>query len=68
MSETSKTNNSPELNNIRDRAVRLVTYLLELAQIRKKIVRDIGDYKSIRDYNSILWLSDIPQEIKYCFF
>lgn len=67
MPETSKSSNSSELNSIRDRAIRLVTYLLELAQIRKKTVRDIDDYKSIRDHNSILWLSDIPREAEYCF-
>jgi len=67
MFEIPKTKNSSEPNSIQDRAVRLVSYLLELAQIRKKIIRDIDNYKSIRDYNSILWLSDIPHESRYCY-
>lgn len=44
----------------RQKAVRLVDYLIRLATLRTKLVRDINDYEKI------LWLSDIPQQ-KGCF-
>lgn len=44
----------------RDRALRLIKYLQELASLRTKITRDV------KDYESILWLHEIPRE-KECF-
>jgi very-short-patch-repair endonuclease len=43
-----------------EKAVRLVEYLLRLASLRTKLVRDIADYEKL------LWLKDIPRE-KGCF-
>ncbi|MBW2000871.1 MAG: AAA family ATPase, partial [Deltaproteobacteria bacterium] len=43
-----------------EKAVRLIDYLLQLASLRTKLVRDFTDYEGI------LWLSDIPQQ-KGCF-
>ncbi len=43
-----------------ERAVRLVDYLLRLASLRTKLIRDIDDYEKV------LWLSDIPDE-RGCF-
>jgi len=48
--------NMPE----KSKAIRLVDYLLRLASLRTKLVRDFTDYERI------LWLSDIPQQ-KGCF-
>ena len=55
------------LDKTRDRAIRLIDYLKELARIRSKTVRDIEDYQSISDYDSILWLADIPHVVRYCY-
>lgn len=43
----------------RDRAIRLFTYLRELAQLRSKVIRTLDDYE-------VLWFSDIPRE-QECF-
>ena len=42
------------------KAISLVDYLLRIASLRTKLVRDV------KDYEKILWLSDIPQQ-KGCF-
>ncbi|MEW5923119.1 MAG: AAA domain-containing protein [Candidatus Zixiibacteriota bacterium] len=44
----------------KDKAVRLVEYLLRLASLRAQLVRDISVYKEV------LWISDIPRQ-KGCF-
>ncbi len=44
----------------RQKAFHLVDYLIRLASLRTKLVREINDY------DKILWLSDIPQQ-KGCF-
>jgi hypothetical protein len=44
----------------KQKAINLVDYLIRLASLRTKIVRDINDYENI------LWLSEIPQQ-KLCF-
>lgn len=49
------------MEHIKNKAVRLIDYLTELALLRSKIVRDISAYQSI------LWLHEIPQELEYCF-
>lgn len=43
-------------DHIRDRAIRLFTYLRELTQLRSKVIR------TLKDYENVLWLSDIPRE------
>ena len=53
-------NNTPKDMPKRSKAIRLVDYLLRLASLRTKLVRDFTDYERI------LWLSDIPQQ-KGCF-
>jgi hypothetical protein len=45
----------------KDRPLRFVEYLTALARINSKTVR------SLDDYQKTLWISDIPQESKYCF-
>ncbi len=45
----------------KNKAIRLIEYLGELAKLRSKIVRDIGAYQKI------LWLHEIPKEQKYCY-
>lgn len=42
------------------KAVRLVEYLLRLASLRTKLIRDI------KEYEKVLWISDIPRQ-KGCF-
>lgn len=54
------TNIKSDDNLICDRAIRLFTYLKEIAQLRTKVVRDCLDYAEI------LWLDDIPRE-KGCY-
>ena len=49
-------NNMPE----KQKAIRLVEYLLRIASLRTKLVRDV------KDYEKILWLSDIPEQ-KGCY-
>ena len=39
-----------------EKAVRLVDYLLRLASLRSKLVRDIADYERV------LWLDDVPRQ------
>lgn len=48
------------LHPAQDRALRLIKYLQALASLRTRIVRDV------KDYESILWLHEIPRE-KECF-
>jgi very-short-patch-repair endonuclease len=43
-----------------EKAVRLVDYLIELASLRTKLIRDIAEYEKV------LWLSDVPHE-RDCF-
>ena len=59
--------NSSLLGGPRGRAIRLIEYLLELSRIQSKKVREIYDYQSIKDYDSILWLCDIPNDSRYCY-
>jgi very-short-patch-repair endonuclease len=40
----------------KNKAIRLIEYLLRLASLRTKLVRDITDYERV------LWLSEIPQQ------
>lgn len=42
------------------KAIRLLDYLLRLATLRTKLIRDISEYENV------LWISDIPQE-RGCF-
>jgi very-short-patch-repair endonuclease len=44
----------------RDKAIRLLEYLLRLASLRTKLSRDVGEYEKV------LWISDVPQE-RGCF-
>ncbi len=44
----------------KEKAVRLVEYLLRLASLRTKLIRDLSEYEKI------LWISDIPRQ-KGCF-
>ncbi len=48
-----------QVDHLRDRAIRLFTYLRELAQLRSKVIRTLDDYE-------VLWFSDIPRE-QECF-
>ncbi len=50
----------PVENSARDRALRLIKYLHELASLRTHIIRDVENYENI------LWLHEIPFE-KGCF-
>lgn len=54
------TNSSSNDNLICDRAIRLFTYLKEVAQLRTKVVHDCFDYEEL------LWLNDISKE-KGCY-
>ncbi len=49
------------MENIKNKAIRLIDYLTELALLRSKIIRDISGYQSV------LWISEIPSEPDYCF-
>lgn len=59
MSEQEPNNISP-VNIVRDRSIQLFTYVRELAQLRSKVIRTLNDYESV------LWFSDIPRE-QECF-
>ena len=52
--------NSSKSQDLNEKAVRLVDYLLRLANLRAKLIRDIAEYEKV------LWLSDIPHE-RGCF-
>lgn len=52
--------NPPVDNPSRNRALRLIKYLQELASLRTKIIRDV------KTYENVLWLHEIPNE-KGCF-
>lgn len=54
--DASEVNNS---NLIRDRAIRLFTYLRELARLKTKVTRDLSAY-------DVVWFHDVP-EYKGCF-
>ena len=43
-----------------NKAVRLVEYLLKLATLRTKLIRDIAEYEKV------LWVSSVPDE-RGCF-
>ena len=47
-------------NLIRDRAVRLFTFLKELAKLKTKVTRDLSEYESV------VWFHEVP-EYKGCF-
>ena len=49
------------MENIKNKAIRLINYLTELALLRSKIIRDISAYQSV------LWMNEIPNEPDYCF-
>ena len=51
-----KPNNIKTVDLIRDRAIRLFTYLRELTKLRSKVIRTLDNY------DSVLWFSDIPRE------
>lgn len=54
---TENDNSSPATaNELRDKAVRLFTYLKEVCQLRFVVVRDC------RNYDQLLWFHDIPRE------
>ena len=53
-------NATPLLPSETEKAVRLVEYLLRLASLRTKVIRDIADYEVV------LWINDIPHQ-KGCF-
>jgi len=44
-----------------DKAIRLINYLEELTRLRTKIV------KTIDSYHKVMWVNEIPQNLKYCF-
>ena len=46
---------------IKNKAIKLIDYLTELERLQLKIVRDL------KDYQSVLWLSEIPDDSEYCF-
>ena len=48
-------------NKNRKRVLDLVEYLMRLARLRTKIIRDV------QDYQDVLWLDDIPRGQKECF-
>ena len=52
---------SRAMKHIKDKALRLIDYLTELARLRSKIIREI------RQYQSVLWIDEIPRELNYCF-
>ena len=51
----------PILDETKDKALRLIDYLVAIARLRSKIIRDV------RDYERVLWMHEIPREPKYCF-
>jgi hypothetical protein len=53
-------NESQALNPEAHKAVRLVEYLLRLATLRAKLIRDINEYEKV------LWVSSVPRE-RGCF-
>ena len=48
--------NPPEENIVRDRAIRLFTYLRELTELNAKTIRTSDQYEKV------LWFNDIPRE------
>ncbi|MBP8606309.1 MAG: tyrosine-type recombinase/integrase, partial [Phycisphaerae bacterium] len=48
--------NSSNFQGINEKAIRLMDYLLRLANLRTKLIRDIAEYEKV------LWVSDIPHE------
>lgn len=52
MPENDQTRSPVETQKV----VRLISFLLEVARLRTRLIRDIGDYETI------LWLSDIPNQ------
>lgn len=45
----------------RNKVVRLIEYLSKLATLRVKIIREI------KEYDNVLWLSEIPRDTKKCY-
>jgi superfamily I DNA and/or RNA helicase/very-short-patch-repair endonuclease len=54
-------------NGFKERAIRLLEYLREITGLRSKLIRNLQDYKSINEYDSILWINDIPKDQLHCF-
>ncbi|MDI6813669.1 MAG: AAA domain-containing protein [Desulfitobacteriaceae bacterium] len=52
--------NSSNFQGINEKAIRLMDYLLHLASLRTKLIRDVAEYEKV------LWVSDIPYE-RGCF-
>jgi len=52
--------NSSNFQGINEKAIRLVNFLLRLANLRAKLIRDIADYEKV------LWVSSFPHE-RGCF-
>ncbi len=52
--------NSSNFQGINEKAIRLVDYLLRLATLRAKLIRDIAEYEKV------LWVSNLPHE-RGCF-
>ncbi|HOM56199.1 MAG TPA: AAA domain-containing protein, partial [Candidatus Latescibacteria bacterium] len=52
--------NRSESEKLNEKAVRLVDYLLRLAALRTRLIRDVSEYEKV------LWISDIPHE-RGCF-
>ena len=46
---------------IKNKAIKLLDYLIELERLQLKIVRDL------KDYQNVLWLSEIPDDSECCF-
>jgi len=49
------------LKFIKNKAIKLLDYLIELERLQLKIVRDL------KDYQNVLWLSEIPDDSECCF-
>ena len=52
--------NSSNFQGINEKAIRLVDFLLRLANLRAKLIRDIAEYEKV------LWVSSVPRE-RGCF-
>ena len=52
--------NSSNFQGINEKAIRLVDFLLRLANLRAKLIRDIAEYEKV------LWVSSVPSE-RGCF-
>ena len=52
--------NNPEKFEDESKVTRLVEYLIRLASLRTKIIRDV------REYQNVFWINEIPKQ-KGCF-